>query len=226
MAVDAHANFAYSTVATAPSPATSGTSLVVHSGDGALFPAAPFNAVVWPTGSSVAPISSAGEIVRVTNVSTDTLTITRTQESSTNRSIVVGDQIAASVTKKTLTDIEGVITPHFIGQGSAPAIAANAGAGSSPTISIVGSDSAGKITLTTGTAPSGTNATICTVTFATAFSAAPYVSFSPANANAAGLAAALTMIYANSGTTTFTMISGTTALGSATQYIWFYEVIG
>lgn len=102
---DAHANFAYSTVATAPSPATSGTSLTVASGDGALFPAAPFNATVWPAGSQ--PSSSNAEIVRVTAVSTDTLTITRAQEGTSARSIGTGDQIAATITAKTLTDAEG-----------------------------------------------------------------------------------------------------------------------
>lgn len=101
---DAHKNFAYSTVATAPDPATTGTSLVVAAGDGALFPTAPFNATVWPTGTQ--PTAANAEIVRVTVVSTDTLTITRAQEGSGARSIVVGDQIAATITAKTLTDAE------------------------------------------------------------------------------------------------------------------------
>jgi len=104
---DAHKNFAYSTVATAPSPATSGTSLVVASGGGAAFPATPFNATIWPTATQ--PSSANAEIVRVTARATDTLTITRAQEGSTARSVVVGDQIAATITTKTLTDIETVI---------------------------------------------------------------------------------------------------------------------
>lgn len=102
--VDAHKNFAYSTVATAPSPASSGTSLVVAAADGAKFPAVPFNATVWPTGEQ--PLASNAEIVRVTNITTDTLTITRTQEGFGPRTIVVGDQIAATITAKTLTDAE------------------------------------------------------------------------------------------------------------------------
>ena len=104
MAIDAHKNFSYSTVATAPSPADSGTSLVVAAGDGTKFPTVPFNCTVWPTG--VDPSTTNAEIVRVTNISTDTFTITRAQESSTARSIVVGDQIAATITSKTLTDVE------------------------------------------------------------------------------------------------------------------------
>jgi hypothetical protein len=101
---DDHANFGYSTVATAPSTATAGTSLVVQSGDGAKFPTPPFNAVIWPAGQQ--PTTSNSEIVRVTGKSTDTFTIARQTESSASRSVVVGDQIAAAVTDKTLTDIE------------------------------------------------------------------------------------------------------------------------
>ena len=101
---DAHTNFAYSAVATAPSPALSGTSLVVTAAQGALFPAVPFNATLWPAG--VQPLSTNAEIVRVTARSTDTLTIVRAQESSSARTVVVGDQIAASITRKTLVDVE------------------------------------------------------------------------------------------------------------------------
>lgn len=101
---DAHKNFAYSTVATAPSPATSGTSLVVAAGQGALFPNSPFNATIWITGAN--PITTNAEIVRVTAISTDTLTIVRAQEESVARTIVIGDQIAATITVKTLTDVE------------------------------------------------------------------------------------------------------------------------
>ncbi len=102
---DAHANFAYTVVATAPSPASSGTSLVVLAGTGALFPAVPFNATVWPYGAN--PATTNAEIVRVTNRSTDTLTITRTQEGSSARAIGVGDIIAATITAATIVNAEG-----------------------------------------------------------------------------------------------------------------------
>lgn len=108
---DAHLNFAYSLVATAPSPATSGTSLIVTAGQGALFPTVPFNATIWPTGAQ--PTSLNAEIVRVTARSTDTLTVGRAQESSSARTILVGDQIAATVTAKTLTDVEAGFSPDM-----------------------------------------------------------------------------------------------------------------
>jgi len=99
---DKLANFAYSTVATAPSPASSGTSLVVQSGDGALFPAVPFSVVVWPANQK--PLSTNAEILRVTSVSTDTFTIVRQSEGTSARSIQVGDQIAQNITERMIED--------------------------------------------------------------------------------------------------------------------------
>ncbi len=101
---DAHKNLAISSVATAPSPATSGTSLTVTAGHGTRFPTVPFNATVWASGA--VPDPSNAEIVRVTAISTDTFTIIRTQESTSVRTVIVGDQIAATITAKTFTDIE------------------------------------------------------------------------------------------------------------------------
>lgn len=101
---DARKNFAVSTVATAPSPATSGLSLVVTGGHGTRFPAVPFNAVVCPAGTDPTPLNA--EVVRVTGISTDTLTVARTQEGSSARSVVVGDRIYAAVTAKSFADID------------------------------------------------------------------------------------------------------------------------
>lgn len=109
MAFDGKKNFSTSLVATVPSPAASGTSLVVTGGDGTKFPAVPFNATIWPINSQ--PTSANAEIVRVTNIATDTFTITRTQESTSARTVLLGDQIAATITAKALTDIETTLVP-------------------------------------------------------------------------------------------------------------------
>ncbi len=105
---DAHANFAYSNVLVAPSPAASGTSLTVQDGTGRLFPTPPFNATVWPTGAQ--PISTNAEIIRVTSLIDGVMTIERAQEGTSARSIIVGDQIAATITAKTITDMEIPLT--------------------------------------------------------------------------------------------------------------------
>lgn len=104
MPFDAHKNLAIATVVTAPNPATTGTTLGVTAGQGARFPAVPFNATVWP--ATAAPDPTNAEIVRVTARTTDTLTITRAQETTTARTIGAGDLIAATITAKTLADVE------------------------------------------------------------------------------------------------------------------------
>lgn len=104
---DAHANFAISTVLTPPGPPASGTSLTVAAGGGARFPAPPFNAVIWP--ALLQPTALNAEIVRVTAVATDTFTIVRQQEGTGTRLVVAGDQIAAAITAKVLTDVEASV---------------------------------------------------------------------------------------------------------------------
>lgn len=105
---DAHTNFAVSEVVTPPSPATSGTTLTLLAGHGGRFPVAPFNATVWPAGGSPDPTNA--EILRVTSRVGDVLTFLRAQEGTTAQPIDIGFQIAATITVKTLTDVE---VPHF-----------------------------------------------------------------------------------------------------------------
>jgi hypothetical protein len=93
-------NFAYSLVAIAPIPATSGTTLIVTTGEGVKFPVVPFYTTIWPGGAM--PSITNAEIVIVTDVTADTLTITRQAESTNARAIVVGDQIANTLTAETI----------------------------------------------------------------------------------------------------------------------------
>ena len=91
--LDPVANFADSTVATAPSPATSGTSVVLASAATFLDPATygPYNVTVFPQFEQ--PSSTNSEIWRVTAKSTNTLTITRVQEGSSARTVIIGDRV-------------------------------------------------------------------------------------------------------------------------------------
>ncbi|MCA9340449.1 MAG: hypothetical protein KDA17_06035, partial [Candidatus Saccharibacteria bacterium] len=88
-------DFATSLVATAPSPATSGTSLVVTAAEGARFPAASFPAVAHP--ANQLPTLDNAEKVLVTAISTDTFTITRAQGDTTAKAIDVGWRISAAI---------------------------------------------------------------------------------------------------------------------------------
>ena len=95
-------NFTISTVATAPSPTTSGTSLVVATGHGTRF-ATGEPAVICPVNTS--PDSTNSEIVTVSNVVGDTLTIVREQESTTARDIQVGDVVFQQISAKDYNDL-------------------------------------------------------------------------------------------------------------------------
>lgn len=82
-------NLALGTVLTAPSPATSGTTLVLNSGEGARFPQpssdGEFFITLFPAGEN--PDLSNAEIVRVTARSSDTFTIVRAQKGSSAMSV-------------------------------------------------------------------------------------------------------------------------------------------
>ena len=77
--MDAAKNFAKGTLTTGYDDTV--TSIVLNAGDGARFPAVPFNAVWWNATDFPDPADDQfAEIVRVTAKSTDTLTISRGQE--------------------------------------------------------------------------------------------------------------------------------------------------
>lgn len=112
---------------------------------------------------------------------------------------------------------------HLGGISGTPTIAAGVGAGTSPTVTVTGTDTAGVVNVTTGTLPT-LAAVIFTVTFNVGYATAPYIEFSPANANTALLSGA-TMVFATSTTTTFSFTAGATALTAATGYSWNYHSI-
>lgn len=101
--IDAYKNLAVSSVATAPSPPTTGTTLTVFSGHGSRFPAVPFNVTVWDPAQLPSPATA--EVARVTAMAGDTLTITRAQEGTTARAITANDVIAATFTAKLVADL-------------------------------------------------------------------------------------------------------------------------
>lgn len=119
MPFNIHGNLGYSTVTTPPSPASSGGSVTVA--DGAVFPAAPFPATVWPVGEL--PLASNAEIVLVTAKVGNVLSITRQHEGTAARAIQTGDQIAATVTAGDITAIEDAI-PSIAGLISAVVLSA------------------------------------------------------------------------------------------------------
>jgi hypothetical protein len=88
-------DYATSLVAIAPSPATSGTTLTVTTGEGSLFPATPFNATLHL--ATAIPTFSTAEKIQVTNVTGDVLTIVRAQGGTTAKTVAVGWRITNSL---------------------------------------------------------------------------------------------------------------------------------
>lgn len=81
MPLDNAKNFAKVTVSTGYD--ASATSIALTAGHGTKLPTAPFNVVWWNSTDYPDPSDDPNvEIVRVTNISTDTLTVTRAQEST------------------------------------------------------------------------------------------------------------------------------------------------
>ena len=100
-------NLALSTVATAPSPATTGTSLVLATGEGARFPQPTTDGVFYITAFPVNEYPHLGnaEILKVTARSTDTLTIVREQYGTTAKTIIVGFVILQGIYSEDVSNL-------------------------------------------------------------------------------------------------------------------------
>jgi hypothetical protein len=119
---------------------------------------------------------------------------------------------------------KNVTVRHLSSITTTPTYTAGTGAGTAPTITVTGTDLSGNVSVLTGAAPAGTNATIVTITFNSAYGTAPYVILQPANALTA-LLSGVSGVYVTSGTGTFLIVSGSTALTTLTTYSWNYTVV-
>jgi len=103
--------------------------------------------------------------------------------------------------------------------GPSPSVAAGAQAGVGATASVVGDDTAGTVTITTGTAPAA--GVLATLTFA-----APWVSTAPFVAALAKTAGgAVLQVYASTTTTALTISVGAVPTASVT-YSFDYQAVG
>lgn len=133
-----------------------------------------------------------------------------------------------------LTDLNGSTALQTDGVGhitlpaNIPSIAAGTGAGTTPTVSISGSDQSGTITVTTGSTPSA-SATVATITFGVSFVSTPRsVILSAAGPNSASLSGTGSVYedQASRTTSVFVLAVGSSALTEATTYKWSYQVFG
>jgi uncharacterized protein YaaQ len=88
---------------------SSATAITLQSGQGSKLPAAPFNLIWWNSTDYPNPANDPNvEIVRVTNVSTDTLTIARGQEGTSAANHNTGGKtysLVLGITAKMITDL-------------------------------------------------------------------------------------------------------------------------
>lgn len=148
--MDAFKNFARATVSIGYNSAA--TSVVLTTGHGAKFPAVPFNAVWWDSTTYADPsLDPSVEIVRVTAISTDTLTVTRAQESTSASNKNTGGStysFTAPVTKLTMDLMMSSSGTAVV--GNIPRATDTTGLVFAP--SSAGVDTSGNLTVGSGTA--------------------------------------------------------------------------
>lgn len=121
----------------------------------------------------------------------------------------------------TATDVTGLLrVDRIAGTTAAPSISAGAAAGTTPTVSITGTDLAGEIVITTGTGSVGSG-TLATITLNTAFANDCYPVLQAADADSRGVAVSITH-----SSTGFTIVAGATGWATSTEYRWTYIVAG
>ena len=156
---------------------------------------------------------------------TNSMALGNSATTNTANTIQLGNGSIAKVnTSGAIVTTNDITAKHIKGNSGALSITASTGAGTSPSaVSVTGTDMSGVVSLTTGTSPS-VNAVLATITYNTAFSTAPVVVITPANAATASLAATQA-VWVNITTTGFTINTNATAVVSSTAYKWNYVVI-
>ena len=146
---------------------------------------------------------------------TNTTAIGNGANATASNQVVLGNSAVTFV--QTYGEIKGL--------SSTPSISAGTGAGTSPTVSDSGSVISGKVVVTTGAAPTGSNAIVAIITFPTSFPNGSSVVLYPQNA-ATSILSGVTMVYTSSGKGSWQIISGATALITLTTYEWSYTASG
>ena len=124
--------------------------------------------------------------------------------------------LSVGATEQFQVDSAGMVKAvHQGGNSTVPAIAAAAGAGTSPTVNVFGNDMDFTASITTGTAPASGN--LFTVTFATAYASTPRCIAGPSNQAAAGL----TALFSASGSTSAATFGLANAPSASTNYQWY-----
>lgn len=109
---------------------------------------------------------------------------------------------------------------HQVASGASATITAGAAAGTSPTVSINGTDAAGDITVTVGTSPPSTG-TLFRINFSSTWTTPRSIVLFPKSSNAAPFT---TSLYGGGTSTTGISINTTSAFSAGATYNWYYQI--
>jgi hypothetical protein len=151
------------------------------------------------------------------NFQIDSATAFQIQNSS-GTALLVADTTTMTLTVQALAiNTTLTLNGHLITTGTAPGIVAGVAACTGPTVGLTGNDVAGLITITTGTG-CATAGALATITFSSAYGAAPHVLLAPKSAASAGL-----LIYQTSATNQFVLNTSNVA-ANTTTYTFDYLI--
>lgn len=160
------------------------------------------------------------DVTGVARIQTSTNSTTAFQvQNASGTAILVADTTSMKVTVNALVvSTTLTVNGHIITGGSTPTIAAGSAACTSPTVNITGDDTAGTITITTGSGCSSSGQLVA-ITFNSAFSATPHVVLTAENASGA-----LLPIYDVPSTAGFTISTPNTP-ANTTTYTYQYTTL-
>jgi len=159
-------NFAYGTVLTPPDPAASGTSIILNSGEGARFPntsGGTYVCVVKEASLPATPSNSEVVLVTTHDPAGDTFTVTREQEGSSARTVVIGDEFYLAPTDGVWDQLDVLTTKGDILSQSAAGTYSRLAVGTNDQVLLADSTatsgikwgSSGSVTLVRGEVPTG-----------------------------------------------------------------------
>jgi hypothetical protein len=176
-------------------------------------------------GSGILINSAKSNLTMIGNIiakpQTDSIVAFEIQNSS-GLDLLAADTTNMNIIIKSLIVSSNItINGHIITGGTAPTVAAGAAACTTPTVSVAGTDTSGTVTVATGTGCAASGI-LATLTFASAFGAAPHVTLTPGDAGSLALGA---YVQNSTVSTTSFQLGASATPANSTVYQWNYLIV-